>query len=74
MLADYDSSIAALERAVALAPDDVTYWTNLGMAYLESQRPGQAIGPLTRAIALDSKLEVARDLLERAQQAAGRRR
>ncbi|MGD9743398.1 MAG: tetratricopeptide repeat protein [Dongiaceae bacterium] len=49
---DKPGALAALEKAVALAPEDSGAQTNLGRLLLDLGRPAEAVRPLKRATAL----------------------
>lgn len=70
-LGEWDRAAAALERAVALRPQDSHALADLGNVQLRQQRVDAAIGTLRRAVAIDGTLPQAHNTLGLAALAAG---
>ncbi|HEC35060.1 MAG TPA: tetratricopeptide repeat protein [Anaerolineae bacterium] len=66
-----DTSIWALERAVALAPRTPAYQRELGISLLYAGQPQQAVGHLERAVALNPKDSYAHNQLAGAYRRVG---
>ena len=63
---------AQLETAVARNPTSVVALVGVGSALLGLNRPGDAIAPLQRAVAIEPAMDDGWSVLGRAYQAAGR--
>jgi len=49
----FAAAISLLNEAAAEEPENATVWRQLGQAYLEAEKPGDAIDALTRSLQLD---------------------
>jgi tetratricopeptide (TPR) repeat protein len=51
--ADYEGALASFEQAVALLPNEATYWVNRGLAHQHLGRAEQAVADFRHALMLD---------------------
>ena len=56
----YEESIHAYQKALAINPGNANVWTDLGVMYRLSDKPREAINAFDRAAALDPKHEISR--------------
>ena len=56
----YDKSIEAYKKALALAPNDANVWTDMGVMYRRSGQPQEAIKAFDKAVEVDPKHETSR--------------